>query len=1142
MTMEWAPYSLQAATQENNSILLSWRNNAAYIPVVANSNNRICFKENVNELFAVLTADNYTIQNLAVEIAAKMTAASESGWIYFVNFNSASTHWTISCAHIFSILWNTGYYKNNDMSDLLGFADDHDDTGSASYEAESDGYYSNPHYDMIYIDRKPAGGAWDLIKIELWPCELFEDLTVEDGTHYYYRIRGYWNSLFTDYSNEADTWSRLPPPTLTSGSCLDKNTIKIQWNDNSVNEDGFKIWRNGDPNYATVGKNVTEFIDSGLTPATWYHYRVKAYNSGIESEWDWDIEVFTTDPPNAPSNLQGQLTATDKVHLIFQDNSSNETSFRIMIYPPGGPWSEWGYVGPNITSVDVTGLTQNTAYSFLVKARGDGGDSAYSNQITVMTMADIAKPTNPAALALSDTKIELTFQDNSNFEDVHCIERKPDGGSYAEVKQLEKNRTYWLDTGRTKGVKYWYRIRAKQNTGPVYSDYSDEVYATTISEPATPTSPAISEIQDAWMVLTWIKTSGETGYKIEKSTGGAYTEIAVIGAGIERFKVTGLAPSTPYWFKIRAYNAAGNSSYTSPITDTTLAQYAPSAFEILCRKTHPVFKFIGELNPIMELAGFALTGGKTYTYELEVQERGIDVETITENDITYTKKTSIADVESTASSFYFDYYGRKIYVHTSNGSDPVNFQMIGSFWLRFTNYSTAAVPTVYNENMYLCLMPKESIPDTSAEVKPYYEGNYAISSGTVKIINPDLAGWYWDRRFARYEFRNRKFALKLGGENFTYDQFKAINTGNIHDLVLDDRQIQFGLRDPRDGLARSLPVNLFDANNYPNLPAGLLESRVSFYYGTQADVVPVLIDAANKKYKIHDGRLRAVNNCKKNGTTTLAEDTDFYVDYQNGIIQLAAGVTMGDMDFLLFNIDGQPDSAGDLISNGAEIWKDICNRFLLLADSDLNLDSIYQTKYAFTTAISVPLNQTQSSDEVFRQLEHTLRAYTFQDEFGRIGIKPATTAAPSNVRYVRNHQIFSHSQRKSLEDAYYEVTVYYNISPKTHYHQWINQKIETMRRKTKTLKWLQIYTYLPTEAAAQALLNEILAELDKMFIDDEVGPVILGTLAGDIIKYSRDRFYNSDGTASELNLRILKVGNSFSGNSAHVTFTAEVVS
>ena len=63
--------------------------------------------------------------------------------------------------------------------------------------------------------------------------------------------------------------------------------LTISWDDQSAQETGFKVERSIDgvafSAIGTVGVNVTSFIDSNVSPATTYWYRICAYNTTTTS-------------------------------------------------------------------------------------------------------------------------------------------------------------------------------------------------------------------------------------------------------------------------------------------------------------------------------------------------------------------------------------------------------------------------------------------------------------------------------------------------------------------------------------------------------------------------------------------------------------------------------------------------------------------------------------------------------------------------------------------------------------------------------------------------------------------------------------------------------------------------------------------
>jgi hypothetical protein len=80
------------------------------------------------------------------------------------------------------------------------------------------------------------------------------------------------------------------------------------------------------------------------------------------------------------------------------------------------------------------------------------------------------------------------------------------------------------------------------------------------------------------VTLSWADNAdNETGFRIERSTDGVnFAVIGTAAANATSFVDLGAAASTAYVYRVRAYNAAGNSAYADPAGATTPIQFALS--------------------------------------------------------------------------------------------------------------------------------------------------------------------------------------------------------------------------------------------------------------------------------------------------------------------------------------------------------------------------------------------------------------------------------------------------------------------------------------------------------------------------------------------------------------------------------------
>ena len=793
-------------------------------------------------------------------------------------------------------------------------------------------------------------------------------------------------------------------------------------------------------------------------------------------------------------------------------------------------------VGGHIEFYDASSLDANTNYCFKLK----GGTyeppetSSFSSEDCETTHAVLQAPTLITTTVFADF-IELTWKDNSADEDNFYIYRNVNGGGWpaqgSPTYTVPTNVEHFRDTSVTPGDDIQYRICAQNDTGPSYSTYLTGSVVTANDVPDDPTGATLSEITDEEMRVSWVAPVAGyevTGYKVQISDTGVFggeEDEYVVDNDVLNYFFKDLTPSQQYWVRIYSYNGVGDSASFSADNDTCLAQYVRSEFEVFVRDPNVKPVYLAGIELKMDLSGFVSTSGDVY--EVGVDERGLVFDYVWEDGELLDEESSISTVEANAGSWWWNPSVKKLYVHASDDTDPDTHFMEGGF--------THLIPNrdfTYADD--LCTLPPwlsaDSIPGVTQKIKTYYEGSFRLSTGSISFKNGESKGeHYFDKRFETFTWIGAKLGIYCGKESFsTLTKFKKMFTAYISDKDIVDRKITFSLSDIRESLDRELILNKYWKTDYPALDDDSEGQEKFKAWGFIENIAPVPIenyDATEKKsakFSYHDDRSKSIGVVSLNGAEKT-EDSDYYVDLQRSRIVFDASLEVTEDDIILVSFIGQVNSADEVIENGADIFKHILNNEANILTAELNTDWIYETKYANTKSLSVPLYKDTSFVDIIKDIEHSTEAYVLQDGEGRIGLRPQQTTVPSRAKDIWNFQSKGHGHNKSLDSLYWKVKVYYNENPQTQEWSIKEAQNDEMDWKYGVKKELPIYVYFQSSVNAQDLATNILSLLNKTYIKDTLPMILFDVYPGDLVPFSRDRFYDSSGGASEVSLRILEI-------------------
>lgn len=357
----------------------------------------------------------------------------------------------------------------------------------------------------------------------------------------------------------------------------------VRWN-SAAGASSYRLQVSDDSTFAsflkdTSGVTGTSFAVSGLSNSTKLFWRVNASNAGGTSGWS-TVWSFTTVPP-APDVpiLASPVNGATNVSLssaLSWSVSSGATSYTVQ-WSTDSTFVTTSSATTSSAWYDLSQLAVLTKYYWRVHASNAGGTSNWSTVWSFTTM----QPPPPAAPILAspangatNVSTSLTLSWNaSTGATSYRLQVSADSTFPSFVKDTSGVAdTSSTISGLSTSTMYYWRVNAT-NTGGT-SGWSTVWSFTTIPPPpaastvASPTDGAID--MDTSPVLSWNPASGATSYTLQWSTNSSFTGADSATISSTSYTVSGLLRSTTYYWRVRAENAGGSSSWSEIRPFTTL--------------------------------------------------------------------------------------------------------------------------------------------------------------------------------------------------------------------------------------------------------------------------------------------------------------------------------------------------------------------------------------------------------------------------------------------------------------------------------------------------------------------------------------------------------------------------------------------
>ena len=339
--------------------------------------------------------------------------------------------------------------------------------------------------------------------------------------------------------------AHVDPPSNLQTSEITNGGIKLAWTASPTNGvTSYEVSANGGA-WVDSGSNL-EHSFTGLDPDTEYRLRARAKTSAATScSASADPVETLPNPPAAPTGLATSGITQTAITLTWSA-AAHAASYEVQ----GGTHTSWHSVGAALT-YEFTGLTADTAYTLKVRAKNTGGVSAEATTSPSPRTLPNAPPA-PAGLTTSgitQSAITLTWSAAAR-----AVSYEVQGGTHTSWHSVGAALTYEF-TGLTADTAYTLKVRAK-NTGGVSAEATTSPSPKTLpNAPAAPGDFAASGVTQTAITVTWTKSTGATGYKVQVGSG----TVTTLG-NVATYTFSGLDAGTSYTLKVSATNAGGDST------------------------------------------------------------------------------------------------------------------------------------------------------------------------------------------------------------------------------------------------------------------------------------------------------------------------------------------------------------------------------------------------------------------------------------------------------------------------------------------------------------------------------------------------------------------------------------------------------
>ena len=460
-------------------------------------------------------------------------------------------------------------------------------------------------------------------KFYLNGTQVRQDYSYNSKYKYYY-ILGY-----TEIKIEND----VATPTGFAAESATSSSVSLKW-DKNANASGYEIEQYKGGKWTQIAKinnsSTVSYNVSGLMAGTAYSFRLKAYRDNLSSDY---VTLNVNTKPYTTTGMKCAAKTSSDIKLQWDKNTSAD-GYMIDVYD-GTKWKSIKTFTSNAnTSFDIKGLKASLTYKFRMRAyKTFGSVTEYSDAVYLNVNTNPNTLTGMKCVAKTSSEIKLQWDKNTSA-DGYMIDVY-DGTKWKPIKTFTSNANTSYDiVGLHAGTTYKFRLRAYKAFGSVteYSAYSAELNVTT--DPSVITGAVLGGRAADALRVNWNKNTSADGYIVEMYQGENWVSVAKItDNSTTTFRKAGLAPSTVYKFRVRAYKIDGKAELYGNYSSTVTARTNPSVI------TGAVLG--GRAADALRVNWSKNTSADGYIVEMYQGENWVRVAKITDNSTTTFRKAGL---------------------------------------------------------------------------------------------------------------------------------------------------------------------------------------------------------------------------------------------------------------------------------------------------------------------------------------------------------------------------------------------------------------------------------------------------------------------------------------------------------------------